>query len=103
MSDTPKFHNTDGSLTEYALACGYVQAVEVCDRYTVRLTKDGCYHVKVSDKQLDLGLAAWETADTLGEARKLYRTAVGFYKSRKNIPAVRRNTAPDAVAPWNEV
>ena len=40
-----KFHNRDGTLTTYALACGYI---EVADRPSVhtKLSRDGaCYHI----------------------------------------------------------
>ena len=55
MSTSPKFHNADGSITMYSLACGNVQRTHVVDRFAVTLSKDGCYHIKVSDRKLDLG------------------------------------------------
>lgn len=97
---SPKFYNADGSLTAYSLACGNVQRRHVADRYVVSLIHDGCYHIKVSDRKLDLGMAAWETADRLGLARKLFRGAVNYYATQSDAPAIERDNSPNAKAPW---
>ena len=56
---SPIFYTATGLLTNYALACGYVET-----KNGYRLEKDGCYHVK--------GNGIWTTASTLTEARKKF-------------------------------
>jgi hypothetical protein len=56
----PIFYNQNGTLTAYALACGYVET-----NGTIRLYKDGCYHVRD-------GSTIWETFGLLTDARKFY-------------------------------
>lgn len=91
----PRFHNSDGKLTRYALACGYVQAfschaipyrVEIAspkfdtmaDRFRVELTRDACtYAVKLIDITVP-GVVAWECYDTLTDARSAYRNGVAW-------------------------
>ena len=58
----PKFHNKDGSLTAYSLACGYVQILG--DGW--KLYKDGCYHLQRSNTE-------WHTFSSLTKARKTYK------------------------------
>jgi len=66
-----KFHNADGSLTLYSFACGYIQ-----ERGGVKLFKDGIYwHIRTM-----IGGRYWETVDTLGEARVLYRARIKWVK-----------------------
>ncbi|MFA5670242.1 MAG: hypothetical protein WC967_13450 [Balneolaceae bacterium] len=78
-----KFKNKDGSLTLYALACGYLQQKKLQDdTIIVELSLDGCFHVKVFD---DCGLLnrerlSWDCYDTLTEARKAYKQAIKVYK-----------------------
>lgn len=99
-----KFYNQDGSLTAYALACGHIQSETVLDgRFDVRLrlSADGCYHVKVRDRDLEMGLAAWETYDTLTEARKGVRQARAYFKRLPaDAPALLRDTSPNARPVW---
>jgi hypothetical protein len=58
----PKFHNKDGSLTAYALACGYVQVLEE----GWQLFQDGCYHLRRSNEE-------WLTFSSLTQARQAYK------------------------------
>ena len=94
----PKFHNRDGSLTRYALACGYVQqrgfgrcqypvimampAFTVQSaRYFAKLDHEGaCYHVRRVDI-MKPGVIAWDSFRTLGEARRAYRAAVAWARN----------------------
>jgi len=62
----PVFYNKDGSLTKYALACGYVQKKGNRQLYQ----EHTCYHVIV---ELE-GKFLRESTYSLGEARKAYRT-----------------------------
>jgi hypothetical protein len=57
-----QFHLKSGELTEYALACGYVQLYG-----EFRLYRDGCYHVAHPDTGF------WETFSSLTEARQTAR------------------------------
>ena len=103
MSD--KFRNNDGSLTAYALACGYVQFERVNGgRFVVRLSGgggSGCYHVQVWDEKLSLGMAAWETFDTLTEARKAMRQAIAYFRRLPaDAPARERDTSANARPVW---
>lgn len=84
----PKFRNADGTLTAYALACGYVQsdtlATEDGRRFHLRLSHNGCtYDI---DLVPDVGarewtrlpnggkiVTGWAQFDSLTPARKLYR------------------------------
>ena len=66
----PKFYNADGSLTGYALACGYIQ-----DRNGWQLFKDGCYHVRRTSEE-------WATFGSLVEARRALKAL-----TRDNLPA----------------
>lgn len=95
-----KFHNTNGTLTAYALNCGYIERHDVPGgRYSVALSAGGDYHVKVSDERLSLGLAAWESYATLTEARRAVRAAIRFYRDRNDVEPTERNTTY-APAPW---
>lgn len=58
----PKFHNKDGSLTAYALACGYVQTLG----NGWKLFQDGCYHLRRSNEE-------WLTFSSLTQARQAYK------------------------------
>lgn len=81
---TPKFRNADGSLTLYALACGYIESTEG-PLYGVRLWQDGCFHVRRhhNGRQLRGYIQdSWECFDSLTEARKFYKAEVRKIKSR---------------------
>jgi hypothetical protein len=66
-----RLKNSNGTLTRYALACGYIESkvsLESEDRLTLEL--DSIYHVKGC-----IGFTRiWESFDTLTEARKFYRS-----------------------------
>ena len=76
---TPVFYNRDGSLTAYALACGYVELFTNNHGAWIRLEKDSpVYAVKGT---IGNGFAnLWETFDTLAEARKFYRSQIRLAK-----------------------
>lgn len=117
---TDQFHNKDGSLTAYALACGYIQvsltgpivddgmstfeAPAEVHRYSVRLSAAGnCYDIAVRDVNLSSGLAAWHQFDTLTQARRAYRRAVRHYSAlTADTPATPRDMSPYAAPPtWS--
>lgn len=67
------FYNKNGSLTKYALSCGYVEQIENKEDRNLRLTmfvEHGHIHVK------SYALNVWEvfSAAELGKAKKLYNT-----------------------------
>lgn len=72
-----KFNNKDGSLTVYALSCGYIEQVDKESNQTrVVLWKEcGGYHVRVHQFN-GAGRIAWETFITLKEARKYFKEQV---------------------------
>ena len=74
-----KFKTKNGDLTHYALACGYVQQVEICDIY-LRMWHDGgcCFHVSLFDYK-NLKRIFWHSFNTLTEARKC------FHLTRNNL------------------
>ena len=82
------FHNKDGSLTHYALACGYVQSetmvTEDGREFDLRLSYNGCtYDVDIVPVEgprdwtlLPNGVklvSGWAQFDSLTAARRMYR------------------------------
>ena len=61
----PKFYNKNGTLTAYALACGYIEELGEWQLY-----RDGCFHVRKSGFYLGNGSVEWHTFSTLTEARQ---------------------------------
>lgn len=59
-----RFTNNDGTLTAYALRCGYVDVLG-----DSRLSHDVIYHVKWEDD----GSHGWESFGKLKDARKFWR------------------------------
>lgn len=79
-NNTPKFRNKNGDLSAYSFACGYVQWASLDGtelghwQNGKKMYLDGCvYHVKVFK---DGQRISWESFDTLGEARKYYRSII---------------------------
>lgn len=69
-----KFNNKDGSLTRYALACGYIQEFK---KNNVRLTlyTEGCVvQVRAFDHGQECKRLFWETFESneLTKAKKFY-------------------------------
>jgi len=62
----PIFYNKSGTLTKYALSCGYVE-----QHGNARLFRDGCYHVQDSETQV------WETFGKLKDARQFFTKLKG--------------------------
>lgn len=66
-----KFKNKNGTLTRYALACGYLESkASLNSEDYLTLGLDCVYHVKgyLGSKRI------WETFDTLTSARQFYRS-----------------------------
>lgn len=73
----PKFYNTDGSLTVYSFACGYIKTHKTDQPGgLVSLYKDGCWHVQARDD--NRSRYVWETFETLTEARKFFNKKCNF-------------------------
>jgi hypothetical protein len=67
----PVFYNVDGSLTLYALRCGYQEVFEASDIDRKRLYMEhNTFHVQ----GLNNGERFWESFDTLKQARKFYKS-----------------------------
>jgi hypothetical protein len=64
-----KFNNKNGSLTRYALACGYLEQ-KIKEDNRVSLGLDGVYHVK----GMINGTRVWECFDKLTDARSFYKS-----------------------------
>jgi len=73
------FYTKTGKLSEYALACGYIESVEL-NGVILTLEKDSaCIHIKgynnnIRDREF------WDSYDTLTEARKEYTKRINQYK-----------------------
>ena len=112
----PRFRNADGTLTLYALACGYVQATMLdgtadyygTDADGVMLKLDGCYHVHVRQAGVTHDAAGypewvhdpetgaryradWHTFDTLTDARRFYRRALRMIRAGRPVDATSTN------------
>lgn len=66
------FYLSDGSLTAYSLACGYVQRLEEEEFYKELWCEHGSYHVRSG--KIGEPWQRWDTFDNddLTKARKLY-------------------------------
>lgn len=75
-ADTEKFYRPNTWLSDYSLACGYVESAQ-----GTHLTLDGCYHVQGpllpndAPEHLDRG-TYWETYDTYSEAKRNFVSRV---------------------------
>lgn len=82
---SPAFKNKDGTLTVYALACGYVEEFNG-EFQSVRLWLEGVYHVRRSyiGKSYARGYSrsSWESFESLSEARKFYRKEIREIKKQ---------------------
>lgn len=84
--------NKDGLLSQYGLACGYVDESGLGE-ITVKLYADGdCYHVRLSDRNKELskpfndskGGRFWLSFDNLTEARQAYKKLVKLVQTNKD-------------------
>lgn len=64
-----KFYTKNGWLSPYAMACGYIECMEIADNIRLTLERDSaCYHVKASGRHIRI----WESFDTLTQARQYF-------------------------------
>jgi hypothetical protein len=73
----PKFYNEDGSLTGYALACGYVEKQETEQGKKQMFMEHNHIHVKHHKfTETTISNELWETfsSNELTKARKLYKS-----------------------------
>lgn len=84
-----KFKNKDGSLTVYALACGYMQRYEK-GQFSVELYHEGAvYQVRYFNRNSDFGLPFnnlsggrfWLSFDNLTKAKKVYNKLANAVKN----------------------
>ena len=70
----PKFHNASGTLTDYALGCGYLEKRTDGKIETTLWKEHGVYHVRQHEFD-GRGRIFWDTYHTLTEARKRFKGA----------------------------
>ena len=77
INNNPKFYNKNGDLSAYSFACGNIQFASIDGKESSKwengkeLYLDGNWHVKHYKNNQRI---AWKSFDTLGEARKFYRS-----------------------------
>jgi len=78
LNQSPKLYNKNGDLSAYGFACGYIQFASIDGTERTKwengkeMYRDGAVW---AIKQYKDGVRVlWDTRDTLGEARKLYRS-----------------------------
>ena len=78
-----KFKNKNGSLTMYALACGYIEEHKVkgCDVH-LSFEHDSCFDVKIFEEHRRI---FWLQRSSLGEARKLVSNVKGIIRRNKDF------------------
>ncbi len=85
----PKFITKTKYLTEYALACGYLECnkgFRLSGRFDIWLERDSaCYHVRGHDNRLHVRLF-WESFTSLVAARKEFRQRLADYGCERKIP-----------------
>ena len=77
----PKLRDSRNRLTSYALACGYLEQIDLNGVRVTLWMENGCespYHVRAHDFNEHLR-KAWECFETLAEARRFFRTCVKLY------------------------
>ncbi len=68
------FYNHEGWLSHYALDCGYMEQIDFWgddpnNYLSVKLYKDGCYHVRYRYCDEDCDERVWNSFDNLVDAR----------------------------------
>lgn len=71
----PKFHTKTGQLTVYSFLCGYIEQTDIEGKRTTLWLDCGVWHVRAHNF-IEHKRIAWETFNTLREARKFYRLAI---------------------------
>jgi hypothetical protein len=79
QKSTDKFHNQDGTLTNYAFACGYRQRAEVAG-VSLQLWKEGTWHVRATNNHTAQRLF-WDCFDKKGDAVRRYNQELRRLKS----------------------
>ena len=67
-----KFHNSTGTLTTYAFACGYIERKETPALRLDLWHEGACYHVRAHNFNEGARLF-WQSFDRLTDARAFYR------------------------------
>ena len=67
------FYNKDGSLTHYALSCGYIESATVGENHLTMWLEHNCYHVRLHNNKT--GRVFWDVFDNLTPARERYNSA----------------------------
>ena len=66
------FFCKNGSLTSYALHCGYIERSESLTKYKKLYIENGCINVKSGT--IESPLLIWECFDKLKDAKKFYNS-----------------------------
>ncbi len=80
--DQIQLHTTNGWLTSYAMACGYIHRRENNGVETSFWSEHGTYHVRTHCFRGG-GRLKWDTATTITEGRRLFRDHVALYLEGK--------------------
>lgn len=67
----PVFHNKSGTLTAYALSCGYIETYETASAAVHLYREHSCWHVRAFNRIERT--RCWHSFSTLTQARKFYR------------------------------
>lgn len=73
-----KFYLSDGQLSAYSFACGYIQ--EAKGEHYIQMYTESVVHIKVF--KLDNTRLEWNSYDTIGEARKAFKALCKKYNCK---------------------
>ncbi len=82
-----KFRNADGSLTNYAFACGYIEKADYPDHITggatVVMSLEGCWTVKAWPRTSNE--TGWLCFERKSDARKAFNRLKKIYANNKIV------------------
>ena len=67
-----QFYNKNGTLTDYALSCGYIEVFSIASTKVTLWKEYGAYHVRKHDHGTGERVS-WEVFDRLSEARRFFK------------------------------
>lgn len=75
-----KFKNKNGSLNQYALACGYYEKTQIDEfGYIIMYFEYGAYHVRWFYNKDNKNISDWKTYGNIINARKFYKDNGGKF------------------------
>lgn len=93
QKSTDKFHNKDGSISNYGFACGYRERAEVAG-VSLQLWKEGTWHVRATDNQAARRLF-WDCFDKKGDAVRRYNQELRRLRAQEKSMGLRENEEAD--------